>query len=178
MNVSLADATSKAKKIQLVIFDVDGVLTDGGLQFDNNGHELKTFSSLDGHGVRMLLGSGIQAAVITGRESKLVHHRMTDLGVGLVFQGCRNKLSAFEELLRNTQISAAHIAYMGDDLPDLPVMTRVGLAIAVQNAHPFVKRNAHWITTAKGGAGAVRETTDFILAAKNLLDDLQAAYLQ
>lgn len=177
MNISAEVIKQKAQKIKLVILDVDGVLTNGGLHFDNEGREYKTFNSLDGHGIRMLLTSDIQVAIITGRKSKLVSHRMNDLGVELVFQGYRDKLPAFEALLEQTQLKAEQIAYMGDDLPDLPVMIQVGLAIAVRNAHVFVKQNAHLVTDLTGGSGAVRETTDFILRSQDLLDDLQASYL-
>lgn len=176
-HLSIEEAKSRAKNIQLVILDIDGVCTNGGLQFDNEGREYKTFNSLDGHGIRMLLTSGIQVAVITGRKSRLVSHRMEELGVELVFQGHRDKRPAFKELLNKTRLTADQAAYMGDDLPDLPVMTQAGLAIAVQNAHPFVKQNAHWVTTSTGGSGAVREATDFILQSQHLLDDLHASYL-
>jgi 3-deoxy-D-manno-octulosonate 8-phosphate phosphatase (KDO 8-P phosphatase) len=169
---------SKAENIRLVIFDIDGVLTDGGLQFDAQGREYKTFNSLDGHGIRMLLECGIQAAVITGRQSRMVDRRMDDLGVKLVFQGYRDKRPAFVELLNQTGLEKSQIAYLGDDLPDLSVMTQVGLAIAVQNAHTFVKQQADWITEASGGAGAAREAIDFILNAQHLLEAKQASYLQ
>lgn len=174
----MSKAENKAKEIRLVIFDIDGVLTDGGLQFDNLGQESKTFNSLDGHGIRMLLECGIQAAVITGRQSDLVRHRMNDLGVELLFQGYRDKRPAFAELLKLTGLLPAQIAYLGDDLPDLPVMNQVGFAIAVANAHGFVKQHADWVTSANGGAGAVREATDYILNAQALLDAKQASYLQ
>lgn len=176
-NLPIEEARSRAKNIRLVIFDIDGVLTNGGLQFDHEGSEYKTFNSLDGHGIRMLLSSGIQAAIITGRQSKLVSHRMNDLGIDLVFQGYRDKRPAFKDLLNKTQLSADQIAYIGDDLPDLPVMCQVGLAIAVQNAHSFVKQNAHWVTTTTGGAGGAREAIDFILQSQHLLDDMLASYL-
>lgn len=169
---------TKAENIRLVIFDIDGVLTDGGLQFDAQGREYKTFNSLDGHGIRMLLECGIQAAVITGRQSRMVDRRMDDLGVKLVFQGYRDKRPAFVELLNQTGLEKSQIAYLGDDLPDLSVMTQVGLAIAVQNAHTFVKQQADWITEASGGAGAAREAIDFILNAQHLLEAKQASYLQ
>jgi 3-deoxy-D-manno-octulosonate 8-phosphate phosphatase (KDO 8-P phosphatase) len=177
MNISTEAVKNRAQKIKLVVLDIDGVLTNGGLQFDNEGREYKTFNSLDGHGIRMLLTSDIQVAIITGRKSKLVSHRMNDLGVELVFQGYRDKRPAFQALLDQTQLKAEQIAYMGDDLPDLPVMTQVGLAVAVRNAHVFVKKNAHFVTDLTGGSGAVREMTDFILRSQNLLDDLQASYL-
>ncbi|MFT5218654.1 MAG: 3-deoxy-D-manno-octulosonate 8-phosphate phosphatase (KDO 8-P phosphatase) [Planctomycetota bacterium] len=168
----------KARRVELLILDIDGVLTDGGLQFDNQGEEYKTFNSLDGHGIRMLLDSDIEVAVITGRQSGIVKHRMGDLGVKHLFQGFRDKQIAFTQLLTDTGIEPANIAYIGDDLPDLPVMTRVGFAVAVQNAHAFVKQHCDWVTTASGGKGAVREVSDFILQAKNLLHAKHAAYLE
>ena len=170
--------TDKARQVRLVILDVDGVLTDGGLTFDNRGEEYKTFNSLDGHGVRMLLESGIDVAVITGRESGIVNHRMRDLGVRHVYQGSRDKLPVFDRLLADTGLEAEQIAYVGDDLPDLPVMRRVGFAIAVQNAHTFVKQHCDWVTTALGGHGAVREVSDFLLHAQGLLDARQDGYLE
>jgi 3-deoxy-D-manno-octulosonate 8-phosphate phosphatase (KDO 8-P phosphatase) len=172
------NAHEKARLVRLLIVDIDGVLTDGGLQFDNRGEEYKTFNSLDGHGIRMLLDCGIEVAVITGRQSKIVNHRMGDLGVQHIFQGNRDKLPAFEKLLRDTGHEASQTAYVGDDLPDLPIMQRVGFAIAVQNAHGFVKQHCDWVTTAQGGRGAVREVTDFILHAQGLLDDLHNGYLE
>lgn len=168
----------KARRVELLILDIDGVLTDGGLQFDNQGEEYKTFSSLDGHGIRMLLDSNIEVAVITGRQSGIVKHRMGDLGVKHLFQGFRDKRLAFTQLLTDTGIDQANIAYIGDDLPDLPVMTQVGFAVAVQNAHAFVKQHCDWVTSASGGKGAVREVSDYILQAKNLLDAKHAAYLE
>ena len=169
---------AKALNTELVILDVDGVLTNGGLQFDNNGQEYKTFNSLDGHGIRMLLECGIQVAVITGRQSDLVKHRMSDLGVNLVYQGYRDKRPAFNELLEVTGLTPDQIAYVGDDLPDLPIMKQVGFAIAANNAHGFVKQHVDWVTSIKGGSGAVREVSDFILHAKGLLDEKQASYLK
>jgi 3-deoxy-D-manno-octulosonate 8-phosphate phosphatase (KDO 8-P phosphatase) len=174
----MSEIQQKARQIQLLILDVDGVMTNGGLQFDAEGREYKTFNSLDGQGMRMLLECGIQIAVITGRKSKLVNHRMNDLGVKLVFQGHRDKRPAFSELLKKTGLGCSQIAYLGDDLPDLAVMGQVGMAIAVDNAHAFVKQQADWVTQASGGSGAVREVTDFILKAQNLLDAKQASYLQ
>ncbi len=170
--------SEKARQVRLVILDVDGVLTDGGLSFDNRGEEYKTFNSLDGHGVRLLLDCGIEVAVITGRESGIVNHRMRDLGVQHIYQGSRDKLPAFERLLADTGLAPAQIAYVGDDLPDLPVMRRVGFAIAVQNAHTFVKQHCDWVTTALGGHGAVREVSDFLLHAQGLLEARQNGYLE
>lgn len=170
--------TEKARQVRLLIADVDGVLTDGGLLFDNRGEEYKRFNSLDGHGIRMLLDSGIAVAVITGRESQIVNHRMRELGVEHVYQGQRAKLQALEELLAATGLDAAQAAYVGDDLPDLPVMRRVGFAITVQNAHSFVKQHCDWVTTSLGGHGAIREVSDFILHAQGLLEARQMTYLE
>ena len=168
----------RARLIRLLIIDIDGVLTDGGLCFDNRGEEYKTFNSLDGHGIRMLLDNGIEVAVITGRNSGIVDHRMGDLGVKHVYQGYRDKRPAFDEICQATGLDAVQVAYAGDDLPDLPVMRRAGFSIAVQNAHSFVKQNCDWVTTALGGHGAVREISDFILHAQGLLEAAQESYLE
>ena len=173
-----ASVSEIAKQVRLLIVDIDGVMTDGGLQFDNQGEEYKTFSSLDGHGIRMLLECGIEIAVITGRNSGIVNHRMNELGVTLIYQGYRDKLVAYEKLLQDTGLEPENIAYVGDDLPDLPVMRRVGFAIAVQNAHGFVKQHCDWVTTARGGNGAIREVTDFILQAQSLLAARQESFLE
>lgn len=173
-----AALTEKAKQVKLLITDVDGVLTDGGLHFDNQGQEYKRFSSLDGHGIRMLLDSDIEVAVITGRQSGIVTHRMHELGVERVYQGYRNKIEAFDDIMEAIKLDPLHAAYVGDDLPDLPVMQRVGFSIAVQNAHSFVKQHCDWVTTALGGHGAIREISDFILHSQGLLDRRQQAYLE
>ena len=171
-------ASDKAARIRLLIIDVDGVMTDGGLLFDNRGEEYKQFNSLDGHGIRMLLDNAIDVAVITGRQSGIVEHRMRELGVSRVYQGNRDKLPAFNQLLADTGLGAEAVAYIGDDLPDLAVMSRVGLAIAVQNAHAFVKQHCDFVTTHTGGRGAVREVTDFLLQAHGVLDKVQQAHLR
>jgi 3-deoxy-D-manno-octulosonate 8-phosphate phosphatase (KDO 8-P phosphatase) len=179
MNTSTnSDLAGRAREVRLLILDVDGVLTDGSLQFDNRGEEYKTFNSLDGLGIRMLLDNAIEVAVITGRESKIVHRRMSDLGVKHIYQGCRDKLSAFEELLLTTGLKPELAAYVGDDLPDLPIMQRVGLAIAVNNAHAFVKQHCDWVTTLPGGKGAVREVTDLILESQSVLEAWQKQFLK
>lgn len=166
-----------AQNIKLVIFDVDGVLTAGTLFFDNKGQEYKAFHSQDGHGLRMLLECGLQAAIITGRKSNLVEHRMRDLGIEHVFQGYRDKRPAFKELLSLTGLKPDQIAYMGDDVIDLPVMSKVGMAIAVQDAHSFVRKHADYITETRGGRGAAREAIEFILDAQGLLQDKLETYL-
>jgi len=170
--------SSSAQQVRLLILDVDGVLTDGSLQFDSRGEEHKTFNSLDGHGIRMLLDSAIEVAIITGRQSSIVSQRAQELGVRHLYQGCGDKLATFNELLQATGIEPEQVAYVGDDLPDLPVMRRVGLAIAVANAHHFVRQHCDWVTTLSGGRGAVREVTDFILDAQDLLEARQNQYLE
>ena len=171
------DIKEKAKQIELVIFDIDGVMTDGSLFFDNNGDEYKAFNSLDGHGLRMLQECGVRVAVITGRKSELVKHRMNDLGVTLLYQGYRDKIPAFESLLKEVQLEKNQITYVGDDVVDLPVMSQLDFTIAVHNAHPFVKKHAQWVTERSGGHGAVREVCEFILEAKGLLEDKLNSYL-
>jgi len=172
------DSTIKlAQNIKMVIFDIDGVLTNGTLYFDNEGQEYKAFNSKDGHGLRMLLECGLQASVITGRQSNVVEHRMKDLGIDIVFQGYRDKRPAFAKLLQQTGLKPENIAYMGDDVIDLPVMTQVGMAIAVQDAHAFVKQHADYITENGGGMGAAREAIEFILQAQGLLQDKLESYL-
>ena len=169
-----ANISNSAQQVRLLILDIDGVLTDGGLQFDNRGEEYKTFNSLDGHGIRMMLDCGIEIAVITGRKSAIVDHRIGDLGVRHIYQGCRDKLAAFTTLLQATGLDPEQVAYVGD----LPIMRRVGLSIAVQNAHSFVKQHSDWVTNLPGGSGAVREVTDFILQAQSLLEEKQNGYLR
>lgn len=173
----MQDILEKAKQIELVIFDVDGVMTDGSLFFGDDGQEYKAFNSFDGHGMRMLLESGLQAAIITGRKSNVVKHRMQDLGVTLIYQGYRDKRPAFATLLQEVGLKAEQVAYVGDDVVDLPIMTKVGFAIAVHNAHPYVKQHAHWITGRTGGHGAVRDVCELMLEARGLLTGKLASYL-
>ncbi len=173
----MQDIIDKARHIELVIFDIDGVMTDGSLFFGDDGQEYKAFNSFDGHGLRMLQECGVNVAVITGRKSSVVEHRMTDLGVSLLYQGYRDKTPAFQTLLKEVNLTREQITYVGDDVVDLPIMSQLNLAIAVQNAHPFVKQHAHWITPRCGGQGAVRDVCEFILEAKGLLNDKLHTYL-
>lgn len=173
----MQDILEKAKKIELVIFDVDGVMTDGSLFLGDDGQEYKAFNSLDGHGMRMLQEGGVRVAIITGRTSNVVEHRMKDLGVDLIYQGYRDKTPAFESLLSEVKLSMEQVAYVGDDVVDLPVMSRVGFAVAVQSAHPYVKKHAHWITQHSGGRGAVRDVCELLLEARGLLDNKLESYL-
>ncbi|CAG0911650.1 unnamed protein product [Cyprideis torosa] len=168
----------KARDIQLVIFDVDGVLTDGSLFMGDDGQEYKAFNSRDGHGIRMLQESGVQTAIITGRQSQVVLHRAKDLGIEHVLQGYRDKRPAFQELLKRTGFEPANIAYVGDDVVDLPVMSQVGLPIAVADAEEFVKHQAQWITPRNGGRGAARDVCEFLMQARGVLDEKLNSYLQ
>ncbi|WP_246499636.1 3-deoxy-manno-octulosonate-8-phosphatase KdsC [Thiothrix unzii] len=170
---------ARARDIRLVIFDIDGVLTDGSLFFDNNGQEYKAFNSKDGHGIRMLLEGGIEIALITGRQSELVLHRADNLKIprDRIWQGYRDKRPAFDDLLAKTGLSAANIAYVGDDVVDLPVMAQVGLAIAVGDAHYYVKQHAHWVAQTAGGRGAAREICEMLLHVQGKLQAKLESYL-
>ncbi len=173
-----ANILLKAKAIKLIIFDVDGVLTDGGLYFSDAGMEFKRFHSLDGHGIKMLKQYAIEPAVISARNSNNVAHRMKNLGITHYYQGQTDKRIAFHQLLALLDLSAHQVAYMGDDVIDLPVMTRVGLSIAVANAHDTVKKQADMTTLKTGGNGAVREVCDLLLRAQNNYDRAMAVYLK
>ncbi len=165
-----ADLLARASRIKLAVFDVDGVLTDGKLWYAADGHELKAFHVHDGLGLKRLLANGIEVAIITARLSPLVTERMAELGVAHVYQGQSDKLACFEQLRSALKLELADVAYTGDDLPDLRVMLRVGLAIAPANAHPWVAARAHWHTGHSGGSGAAREVCDLLLAAQGKSD--------
>lgn len=172
----------RAKNIRLLMLDVDGVLTDGRLYFNNTGEEMKAFCTLDGHGIKMLQASGVQTGIITGRKSELVKRRAGDLGIKILLQGREDKWQALQELLADRQLfpeppGHEQIAFMGDDWPDLAVMTRVGLALTVANAHRSVAERAHWQSNLRGGEGAVREACDLILKAQNNFDRALSYYL-
>ena len=164
------DILNRAEQIELAIFDVDGVLTNGGLILGENGNEYKAFHSRDGLGLVMLRDSGCQIAVISGRTSNIVSERMAALGIEFVYQGQNDKGKALEDLLDKLNIDAQATAYVGDDFIDLPAMRRVGLSIAVADAHPLVIEHAHWITKGKGGHGAAREVCELIMHARGTLD--------
>jgi len=171
------DINEKAARIRLVIFDVDGVLTDGSLFVGDDGQEYKAFNSRDGHGIKMLLKYGVEVAIITGRTSKVVEHRMANLGITHVYQGKLDKLPAYEELRGKLGISQEETAYVGDDVVDLPVMRQVGLAIAVQDAHPLVRQHSHWQTPSAGGRGAARDVCEMLMEAKGVLQRELGRYL-
>ncbi|MBK5962851.1 3-deoxy-D-manno-octulosonate 8-phosphate phosphatase [Thiocystis minor] len=166
----MQDIQERAARIRLVIFDVDGVLTDGSLYLGDDGQEYKAFHSRDGLGMTLLQETGVRLAVITGRTSKVVQLRMENLGISEIYQGYRDKLPAYEELKRRLSLTDDVIAYVGDDVVDLPIMRQVGLAIAVGDAHPRVQQHAHWHTRAGGGQGAAREVCELILDAQGTLE--------
>ncbi len=159
----------KAKQIKLLAFDVDGVLTSGQLFYTSQGQEIKAFNILDGLGIQLLHDHGIKTAIITGRESEMVAQRASELNISHVFQGCQDKLSTMQELLDNSCLEFADIAYVGDDLPDIPLIRQAGLGVTVPNGHLFVKKYADWCTLTSGGNGAVREVCDLILEAQGFL---------
>ena len=167
----------KIKQIKLLILDVDGVLTDGRLYFDNNGTEYKCFHARDGHGLKMLRQSGVEIAVISGRTSNTVALRMENLGIKYVYQGHENKRAAFNEILNTLSLTAEQAAHVGDDLLDLPIMTQVGFAIAVYDANFAVKNHADWCTATAGGLGAVREVCDLIMQVQGNFQSILQTYL-
>ncbi|EKT59631.1 3-deoxy-manno-octulosonate-8-phosphatase KdsC [Providencia burhodogranariea] len=161
----------KAAKIKLLICDVDGVMSDGLIYMGNNGEEFKAFNVRDGYGIRCLLTSDIEVAIITGRKAKLLEDRAKTLGITYLYQGQSDKLLAYNELLDTLQLTGEEIAYIGDDLIDWPVMAKVGLSVAVADAHPILLPKADYITRINGGKGAVRELCDLILLAQNKLEE-------
>jgi 3-deoxy-D-manno-octulosonate 8-phosphate phosphatase (KDO 8-P phosphatase) len=171
------DILEKAARIRLLIFDVDGVLTDGSLFVGDDGQEYKAFHSRDGHGIKMLQKHGVIVGIITGRTSRVVEHRMANLGITHVYQGKREKLPAYDELIDKLGITPRETAYVGDDVVDLPVMRRVGLAIAVQDAHPLVVRHSHWQTPSGGGRGAARDVCEMLMEARGVLKQEMDSYL-
>ena len=167
----------KAKAIKLAIFDVDGVLTDGGLHYSDSGDEVKIFDVRDGHGMKMLQASGVGLAIITSRTSKCVARRAENLGIDLLYQGIENKISAFQALIAKLGLEASACAYMGDDWVDLPVLARCGLALSVPEAPAVVRERVHYVTRAGGGRGAVREACELIMQAQGTFESRLAAFL-
>ena len=169
----------RAARIRMLVLDVDGVLTDGKLYFDHDGNELKAFNARDGLGLKLLQRCGIEVAIITGRKCRAVTHRMNQLGIKHVYQGQVQKLDSFLQLLELTGLDASEVCFAGDDWIDLPVLSRVGLAVAVADAEDRVKQHAHWVTSRKGGDAAVREVCNLILSAQEkdqtILDEILAS---
>jgi 3-deoxy-D-manno-octulosonate 8-phosphate phosphatase (KDO 8-P phosphatase) len=173
-----ANASARASAIRLMIFDVDGVLTDGSLQFGADGEMLKTFNVLDGMGLRQLQRSGVEIAIITARQSAIVTRRAADLGIEHLYQGAHDKLAALHVLLEKCGATADTCGYIGDDVIDLPVLTRVAFAASVPGGHAEVRKRVHYVTEAGGGRGAVREICDFILRAQGNYEAALAPYLE
>lgn len=168
---------SRAKLIRLMAFDVDGVMTDGGLYLSDSGQEFKRFNTLDGQGMKMLRASGVEIAIITSRTSHCVAKRAQELGIEHLYQGSENKLETMLGLLNKLKLSRDAAAYMGDDVGDLTVMRHVGLAISVPDAPLVVRENCDYVTQRDGGHGAVREACEFIMSAQGTLDAQLAPYL-
>ncbi len=171
------DLVQRARNVRLLVLDVDGVLTDGKLYFLADGSEAKAFSILDGQGIKMLMNSGVNTAIITGRSSSIVERRAANLGIEHVVQGREDKRIALDELLDTLQLSYDQVAYLGDDLPDLAPIRCVTLGVAVANANAFVRQHAKAVTSLRGGEGAARELCEFIMAAQGTLNAAQNAYL-
>lgn len=172
-----ADIVERAARVRLALFDVDGVLTDGKLWYSADGTELKSFHSQDGLGMKRLLANGVEIGVITARMSHIVTERTAELGIVHVYQGQESKRECYEQLIAALKLTPEQVCYVGDDVVDLPVMQRVGLAIAPANAHPWVSARAHWQTRLAGGAGAAREVCDLLLIAQGKAEAELARWL-
>ncbi len=169
--------TERIKPLRLVAFDVDGVLTDGGLYLSDSGEEFKRFNSLDGHGLKMLKASGVELAIITGRTSRCMELRAKNLGITRLHQGVENKLATMQALLGELKLTPEQAAFMGDDVVDLPVMRRVGLALSVPAAPQVVRDHAHYVSQREAGYGAVREVCELIMSSQGTLQAQLAPYL-
>jgi 3-deoxy-D-manno-octulosonate 8-phosphate phosphatase (KDO 8-P phosphatase) len=166
----------KLKSIKLLILDVDGVLTDGKVIYTDSGEEIKRFDAQDGHGLKLLMRSGIAVVLLTGRESKAVLHRAHDLGIKDVYQKALNKIEIYESILRKKDLTDKEVGFVGDDLVDIPVLRKVGFSAAVPDAVPEVKEIVDYITTHKGGEGAVREVCELILKAQDTWEAVTEKY--
>ncbi|WP_223669422.1 3-deoxy-manno-octulosonate-8-phosphatase KdsC [Kangiella shandongensis] len=167
---------SKARRIKLLICDVDGVLSNGQVIIGNHGEELKTFNIKDGFGLKSLMKHGIEVAIITGRNSEIVAKRCQELSIKHYYQGQQDKIAAYDELCEKLSIQPSQVCHVGDDLPDLPLMRRSGLGVTVADGHWFVREHADWVTPSHGGFGAVREITDMILESQSALKQLHREY--
>ena len=168
----------KIKRVKLLILDVDGVLTDGSIAYTDEGMEIKSFNVKDGHGIKLLMRSGVRVALVTARESDAVAARAKDLGIEDLYQGEKEKLSAFERILIKRGISAQETAYVGDDLIDLPVLRRAGFSVAVSDAVKEVREGVDYVTGLPGGRGAVREITDLICRVQGTWKEVAGRYLE
>jgi len=171
-----ANLIKKIKPIKLLILDVDGVMTDGRIIYDDDGKETKIFDVKDGHGIKLLMRAGIDVAIITARESKVVLHRAKNLGIEMVYQKAMDKTAAFEDILKKKQLSSQEAAYIGDELVDIPLLRKVGFAVAVKDAVEDVKKYVDYITEKNGGYGAVREICELILETQDKWKQATARY--
>lgn len=168
----------RLKAVEILLLDVDGVMTDGRIRIDDNGTETKAFDVTDGHGIKMLKRAGIEVGLVTGRQSKVVLHRARELGIEEVHQKVLAKVPVVREILKKRGLTPDKVCYMGDDIVDLPVLLQVGLAVTVPGAPEYVKERAHWITASEGGRGAIREVCEAILKAKGLWEEMTRKYFQ
>ena len=168
---------TKLKRIKLLLLDVDGVLTDGCIIYNDKSVETKVFNVKDGLGIRLLMEAGVKVGIVTSRVSKALYHRCNNLGISLIFDGVHEKISVLELISEQTGLLAEEIAFVGDDLPDLPLMRKVGFSIAVADAHKTVIENVDMVTSAKGGAGAVREVCEAILKAQGFWNNILERFL-
>jgi 3-deoxy-D-manno-octulosonate 8-phosphate phosphatase (KDO 8-P phosphatase) len=166
----------RIKTVTLLILDVDGVMTDGRIIMDDTGRETKNFNVKDGHGIKMLIRYGIDVVILTGRRSHVVEFRAKDLGIAEIHQGIHDKVSIFNEILRNRTLSRENVAFIGDDIVDIPLLKRVGFAVAVADATEEVKKSVHYVTRNVGGNGAVREVCDLILQCQGKWKDVLERY--
>ncbi|MGQ0442748.1 MAG: KdsC family phosphatase [Methylophilaceae bacterium] len=172
------EVLTRACKIKCVVFDVDGVMTDGGLGIGDDGQEYKTFHSLDGLGMKLLKATGVQMAIITGRTSNVVKKRSETTGIAHFYQGVEDKLEAFNDLLDKLHLNADEVAFMGDDVVDAPAMRRCGLALTVPSGHRLLKPYAHYVTEAAAGRGAIREVCELIMQAQGTFDAQMAPFFR
>jgi len=170
--------TERARRLRMLVFDVDGVMTDGILYYADGGGEMKAFNALDGQGIKLLQSGGVAAAIITSRRSRLVEARAENLGIVHLLQGIEDKRAAFDGLLESIGITAEQAGFLGDDVADLPVLRRCGLAMAVPDAPEILKQHVHYVTRARGGQGAVREACELVLRAQGALDRVLEPYLR
>jgi 3-deoxy-D-manno-octulosonate 8-phosphate phosphatase (KDO 8-P phosphatase) len=170
------NVNEKLKKIKMLILDVDGVLTDGFVIIDDNGHESKHFNVRDGHGLKMIQRCGIKVVLLTGRQSEVVKHRARDLGIKEIHQKVFNKKEVFAKILKKNKLTADQVAFVGDDIVDIPVLKAVGFSAAVADALDVVKKSVDYIAKEKGGRGAVREISDMLLKAQGKWPEIAARY--
>lgn len=168
---------NKLRQIKLLLLDVDGVLTDGSIIYDDNKVETKVFNVKDGLGIRLLINAGIPVGIVTGRTSEVLYHRCKNLGISLIFDGIIDKGDILNQIIKQTGILSEEIAFIGDDLPDIPLMKQIGFSVAVADAHQAVRENADMITSSKGGAGAVREVCEALLKAKGLWENILESFI-